>query len=140
MLLILLLLQNLKSEIGRCGVEVVWSNLRPAFADRAPTILQTFWSEWGNPGGEKYFSWNEKTFPKCKLNAVAQLYLLIFSAILLQCPSISFNETDGVYGSNILRWDGWVMPPQTVTTTRAPGPRTNLFTASAISLRPLHLD
>ena len=52
MLLILLLLQNLKSEIGRCGVEVVWSNLRPAFADRAPTILQTFWSEWGNPGGE----------------------------------------------------------------------------------------
>ena len=88
MLLILLLLQNLKSEIGRCGVEVVWSNLRPVFADRAPTILQTFWSEWGNPGGEKYFSWNEKTFPKCKLNAVAQLYLLIFSAILLRCPSI----------------------------------------------------
>ena len=106
MLLILLLLQNLKSEIGRCGVEVVWSNLRPAFADRAPTILQTFWSEWGNPRSEKSFSWNEKTFPKCKLNAVAQLYLLIFSAILLQCPSISFNETDGVCGVEATFYDG----------------------------------
>ena len=114
MLLILLLLQNLKSEIGRCGVEVVWSNLRPAFADRATTILQTFWSGWGNLGGGKSFSWNEKTLPKCKLNAldaVVQLYLLILPAMLSRFPSILLKETDGVCESNIQRWDGWVIPP-----------------------------
>ena len=114
MLLISLLLQSLKSEIGRCGVGVVWCNLRAAFADRASTILQTFWSELGNLGGGKYFSWNEKALPKCKLNAlnaVAQRYLVIFPAILLRCPSILLNETmyvkaifnDGMDGSYPLR-------------------------------------
>ena len=115
MLLISLLLQSLKSEIGWCGVGVVWGNLRPAFADRAPTILQTFWSEWGNLGGGKSFSWNEKTFPKCKLNVlntVGQLYLPIFSAILLRCPRIcsmkltvyvEATSYDGMGGSYPLR-------------------------------------